>query len=82
MDDDMAEIAGEARFVNLPLISAMRNALPRLLTRLQALEAVAEAGGALLLDVADYPAWQRPCHAVDVLVAALDNLKATEGHNG
>lgn len=30
-----------------------------------------EALELLLKDVADYPAWQRPCHAVDVATAAL-----------
>jgi len=30
-----------------------------------------EALKLLLADVADYPAWQRPCHAVDVAQAAI-----------
>ncbi len=36
---------------------------------------LAEALRLLLADVEDYPAWQRPCHAVDVALAALAKAK-------
>jgi hypothetical protein len=35
-----------------------------------------EALSLLVADVADYPAWQRPCHALDVALAALPKTGA------
>jgi len=42
------------------------------------IETLTKALGALALDVRDYPAWQRPCHALDTADAALAAAK-TEG---
>lgn len=39
-----------------------------------AFEAVHEALNALAGDVSTYPAWQRPCHALDVAIAALEQF--------
>ena len=46
----------------------------------QRAEAAEKALALLVADVADYPAWQRPCHALDV---ARDHLaKHAGGDNG
>lgn len=44
-------------------------------TELSALIAAAEALETLTLDVQDYPAWERPCYALDKARAALELLK-------
>ena len=43
-------------------------------------EAAEKALALLVADVADYPAWQRPCHALDVARAHL--AKHAGGNNG
>jgi len=57
-----------------------------LLERLAAAEARAErvekALALLIADVADYPAWQRPCHALDVARAALTAAAAVRAPVG
>lgn len=48
--------------------------------RLKRAEAAEKALALLVADVADYPAWQRPCHALDVARAHL--AKHAGGNNG